>query len=199
MKGLIRQIALLSLLTIFVAVQSMFAFAVTNRTTGALAVVGASSPGKNVVKINGEPAVTGRSIFSANLIETTGDATAVISAGQAGKFQLAANSRFIVSFDNNEIGGELLAGRMTILSAPQTANIKINGQTVKLRAGESADSGQSSGSASSAPNAAASGASWLPWALVIGGAAAALIIGATVGGGSDFQLGTTALVVSPTR
>ena len=89
--------------------------------------------------VNGEAAQNGRSIFSSSTIATPENTNATINLGKIGSIKLAPNTTLTLSFNENGINGDLLAGKVTVLNAANKVNIKmIDGNLVKLNAGESA-------------------------------------------------------------
>lgn len=182
-----------------IAAYSMVALAGSERVAGELLITGKNIKGESpYVKVNGEAAQSGRSIFSSSTIATPENADAVINLGKLGKIQLAPNSTMMLSFDENGISGDLIAGRVTVLSASESVNIiTLNGNLTKLNAGESAVA--AGGKVQDDDNDASSGgAAWLIWALVLGGAAAGIVIAAT-SDNNRVSLGGGTTVVSPRR
>lgn len=180
-----------------IAAYSMVALAGSERVAGELLITGKNSNGESpYVKVNGEAAQNGRSIFSASTITTPENADAVINLGKLGKIQLAPNSTMMLSFDVNGISGDLIAGRVTVLSASDSVNITtLNGLT-KLNAGESAAA--ANGKVQDDDDASDGGSAWIVWALVLGGAAAGIIIAAR-SDNNRVSLGGSAVVASPRR
>jgi len=156
---------------------------VTGNTTGA------------AVTVNGEPAKSGRTIFSSSTITTPEGAGAVINLGKAGKIELAPNTTFLVSFDEKTVSGDLAAGSVSVLNASQAVNVKtLSGDTVNLNVGESASA---SSSLPSKKAAGGSGHSIWPFILVLGGAIALMAV--FIAANNDSNLGGTVNVISPTR
>ncbi len=170
---------------------SMVALAGTDKIAAELLVTGKNAN----VQINGETAQSGRSIFSSNTITTPDNASAIINLGKLGKIELAPNSTFSINFNENGIGGNLSAGRLTVLSA--AGDVKVNtltGQTFNLKAGETANA---SGKKDDDDDDDA-GSAWWIWAAVFGGAIAGIVIAAT-SDNNRIELGGGTTVVSPTR
>ncbi len=69
---------------------------------------------------------------------------------------------------------------------------------MKLNAGDSASASGQAQDDKDKDNDRDGGAAWLPWALILGGAVAAIVI-ATVVTDNETQLGGSSIVVSPTR
>lgn len=180
-----------------IATYSMVALAGSERVAGELLITGKNSNGESpFVKVNGEAAQNGRSIFSSSTITTPENADAVINLGKLGKIELAPNTTLALTFDDNGISGDLIAGRVTVLSASESVNITtLNGLT-KLNAGESAAAG--GGKVQDDDDASDGGSAWIVWALVLGGAAAGIIIAAR-SDNNRISLGGNAVVASPRR
>jgi hypothetical protein len=184
----------LCLIIATIATYSMVALAGTDKAAGELLVSGSNING---VIVNGEVAQNGRSIFSSSTITTPENTNATINFGKIGNIKLAPDTTLALSFSENGINGELLTGTVTVLNAKNKVNIKmINGEVVKLNAGESATT--STAKAQDDDDASSGGAAWLPWVLILGGAAAGIIIAATTSG-NDISLGGGTTVVSPSR
>ncbi len=185
----------LCLIVATIATYSMVTLAATDKVAGELLITGKNI---NSVMVNGESAQSGRSIFSSSMIATSEDATATINLGKIGNIKLAQNTTLAISFSDNGINGELLAGTVTVLNAENNVNIKmLNGNTVKLNAGESATAGNANAQDDDAAGNGGGGA-WFIWALVLGGAAAGVILAAT-SSNNELSLGGGATVVSPRR
>jgi hypothetical protein len=191
--------ALSSCLTVaLIATYSTFALANSGKLAGELLVSGKNINGEApFVKVNGETAKSGRSIFSSSTIATPDNANAIINLGKIGKIELAPKTNLILSFDEKGISGELLSGKVTVLNASDNVSVKtIGGETLTLKAGETA---VANGRAQQDDDATSDGgAAWLPWALIFGGAIAGIVIAATVAD-NETELGGGATVVSPNR
>jgi len=178
---------------------SMVALASSGKIAGELIVAGKSVNGEMpYVAVNGEAAKTGRSVFSASTIATPDNASAIINLGKIGKIELAPNTNLVLSFTEKGISGDLLAGKLTVLSASESVSIQtVGGDILKLNAGESA---VASGKAAQDDddNGRSGGAAYIPYVLIFGGALAAIII-ATVVTDNETQLGGGTVVVSPNR
>ena len=120
---------------------SMVALAGTDKISGELLVTGKNANGQTLtVLVNGEAVKSGRSIFSSNTITTSENAGAIINLGKLGKIELAPNSTFIINFNEKGIGGNLSAGRLTVLSASGDVAVNtVSGKTFNWKAGESAN------------------------------------------------------------
>jgi len=186
------------LVVAIIATYSMVALASSDRTAGELLVIGKNTNSEApLVKVNGEAAESGRSVFSSSTIATAESASAVINLGKLGKIELAPNTTLALTFNEKGINGDLLAGRVTVLNASDSVNIVMpGGKTAKLNAGESATS--SAQTQDDDTTSGGGGAAWLLYAVIIGGAAAALIL-ATTSNNNDIKLNGGSTVISPTR
>ncbi|MCY7375004.1 MAG: hypothetical protein LH472_03415 [Pyrinomonadaceae bacterium] len=193
----IRKALSTCLVVAILATGSMFALANSERIAGELTISGKNANGEtSFVKVNGETAQNGRSIFSSSTIATPENVGAVINLGKSGKIELAPNTILVLSFDEKVISGDLSAGQITVLNSAETVNIKTaNGTIATLNSGDSATA---TGKAQDDDTTGGGGSGWVVWALILGGAAAGIIIAATsdnnrvtVGGGTT--------VISPTR
>jgi hypothetical protein len=171
----------------------MVALAGTERIAGELLISGKNSS----VKVNGETAQSGRSIFSASTISTPENTSAIINLGKLGKLELAPNTTANISFTDKGINGDLLSGKITVLGATNTVNIKTTeGKTVKLNAGESVTAGKADDDDDD-DNKPSSGNWWI-WAAIFGGAIAGIVIAATTDN-NRVALGGGTSVVSTSR
>jgi hypothetical protein len=176
------------------ATYSMVVLASPDKIVGELTVAGKAVNGEvPVVTVNGETAQSGRAIFSSSTVATTDSSSAIVNLGRAGKIELAPNTTVTLSFDENGLNGDLLAGKVTALSADNVSIKTPNGEVLKLKAGESAAAGQTQTQTTSG-----GGAAWWVYALILGGAAAGIILAAT-SDNNDVNLGGGTVVVSPTR
>jgi hypothetical protein len=193
-KTLIQKALSLCLTVAICATFSMVNLASSERIAGELLISGKNSS----VKVNGETAQNGRSIFSASTITTPENASAIINIGKIGKVELAPNTTLNISFTDKGINGDLLNGKVTVLGANQVVNIKnTDGKTVKLSAGESLMAGKVKKDDDDDDDKAG-GAAWWVWAAIFGGAAAAVVIAATTNN-DRIALGGGTVVVSPSR
>jgi uncharacterized protein YlzI (FlbEa/FlbD family) len=150
------------------------------------------------VKVNGEAAQNGRTIFSSSTIATPNATGAIINLGKLGKIELAPDTTLALSFNESGISGNLLAGRVTVLNASDTVNIKtLEGTTAQLKAGESAVATTGKAQTDDDDDSDGGGA-WLWYALILGGAAAGIIIAATTDN-NRINIGGNSTVISPTR
>lgn len=189
-KRLTQKVLTSCVMIVFVSSASMITLATASKPIGELLVLAIKAPGETVT-VNGEPAKSGRTIFSASTITTPEHSGAVINLGKSGKIQLEPNTTFLLNANGNELSGDLTAGGLTVLSAAQSVGVRtLTGDLVMLNAGETAiaTSGNSGKKAQTGP----SGMDWWIWAAIIGGAAAVVIIAVAVTGDED-------RVVSPVR
>lgn len=178
-------------LTAIFTTSSMIALASPGRVAAELTVLGGPASGDNVVLVNGEPAKSGRSVFSSTTVSTPDQTSAVLSIAKAGRLQLDPNSSVNVVFDENSVDAELTSGRLTASGSLGTVKVRTNdGKTTVLGAGESITA---SGESNPARQTATTNEDWWIWATVAG-AAAAIIIIAVVASGDDDDT-----VISPNR
>jgi len=180
------------MLATLIATYSMVTLANTGKAVGELTVNG--SDDTSFVTINGEPAKSGRTIFSSSTITTPESFGATVNLGKAGRISFAPNTTVALNVDGDAVTGDLTAGSLTVLSAANGVNVKtMTGETVTVNAGETANA---TSAGKQTPNSAGTG-SWLPWVLIVG-AAAAIIIWTAADGGNN-QFGGTSTVISPVR
>ena len=191
-KTLIRKALSLCLMVAIYATYSMVTLASTEKIAGELLISGKNSS----VKVNGETAQSGRSIFSASTISTPENTSAIINLGKLGKLELAPNTTANISFSDKGINGDLLSGKITVLGTTDAVNIKTTeGKTVKLNAGESVFSGKQQDDDDDDDDP---GAAWWIWAAIFGGAIAGIVIAAT-SDNNRVALGGGTVVVSTNR
>ncbi len=197
-KVWIRKALSMCLVVATIATYSMVALAGSERVAGELSVSGKIINGETpFVKVNGEAAQSGRSIFSSSTIATPENASATINIGKVGKIELAPNTTLALSFDEKGINGDLLAGRVTVLNSSDTVNVKtLDGTVAKLNAGNSAVATGKAQDDDDSDNDG--GSAVLIWAAILGGAAVGIIIAATTDN-NRIAVGANAIVVSPTR
>jgi hypothetical protein len=192
----IRKALSMCLMVAMIATYSMTTLANSERVAGELSVSGKNVNGETpFVKVNGEAAQSGRSIFSSSTIATPDNANAIINLGKIGKIELAPNTTLAISFNEKGISGDLLAGQVTILNAADSVFIKTLNGTVKLNAGDSAAA--TTGRAQDDTDSKGGGA-FLVWALILGGAAAGIILAANTDN-NRIALGGNTTVISPIR
>jgi len=197
-KSLVRKALSMCLVVATMATYSTFTLASSEKIAGELLISGANTAdGTSFVKVNGEPAQNGRSIFSSSTIATPVSNGAIINLGKLGKIELAPATTLALSFSDDGITGNLISGRVTVLNASDTVNIKtIDGTTAQLKAGESAVA--TTGKAQDDDADSDGGSAWIVWALVLGGAAAAIVIAAT-SDNNRIAVGGNTTVISPIR
>ena len=196
-KLLIRKALSMCLVVATIATYSMVTLASSEKVVGELFISGKNLSGETAfVKVNGEAAQNGRAVFSSSTIVTPNDASAVINLGKIGKIELAPATTLGLTFNENGISGDLLAGRVTVLNASDKVSIKTLDGVVSLNAGESATTGKAQDDDNE--EVSDGGSAWIVWAIVLGGAAAGVIIAAT-SDNNRVQLGGGTAVISPTR
>lgn len=195
-KVLFRKALSTCLVVATIATYSMVALAGSERVAGELLITGKNINGEApFVKVNGEMAQNGRSVFSSSTIATPENANAIINLGKLGKLELAPNTILALTFDEKGISGDLAAGQVSVLSASNLVNITTANGTAKLNVGESASA---KGAKAQDDDNTGSGSSYLIWALILGGAAAGIVIAAT-SNNNRVSLGGGTTVASPTR
>lgn len=190
--------ALTMCLTIaIITTYSLVVLAANDKIVGELVVSGKITNGQNLfVKINGEAAQSGRSVFSGTTIATPENTTAVINLGKAGKIELAPNTTLSLSFTEKDITGDLSAGRVTVLSASRSVTVKTpQGNVAELNTGESATAANEK---SQTDVGGGNGSNLLLYAIILGGAAAGIILAAT-SDNNRIALGGGSTIVSSTR
>ena len=197
-KLLIRKALTMCLVVATFATYSMVALANSEKVVGELLITGKNINGEApLVKVNGEAAETGRSVFSSSTIATPENANAVVNLGKLGKIELAPNTTLTLTFGEKGISGNLLSGQVTVLNSSDIVNITMpGGKTAKLSAGETAIATGSKAQTDDDDNKG--GAAWIIWALVLGGAAAGIVLAAT-SDNNNAQIGGGGIVISPTR
>lgn len=197
-KVWIRKALSMCMLVAVTATYSMVALANTGKIAGEILVTGKNVNGETpFVKVNGETVNSGRSIFTSSTIVTAENAGAVINLGKAGKIELTPNTVLALNFDEKSISADLTAGKITVLGASESVNVKtLEGKTLKLNVGESATA---AGKAQDDDDDSKSGgAAWLPYVLIFGGAVAGIVTAAVLAD-NETRLGGGTTVVSPTR
>lgn len=117
MKNIVRKIVVLSLFTaIFMASTPLLQ--AQNKLVGELTITGNKS---GSVTVNGEPSLTGRSIFSPSEIATISLTNARISIPKTGVINLSPDSKIKLSFTESNISIDLLGGEFTIDTVQNTA------------------------------------------------------------------------------
>lgn len=191
----IRKALSMCLCVAVLATYSMVALAGPVKAAGELTVTGKDSNGEApFVLVNGEPARSGRSVFSGSMIATPDTAGAVMNLGKFGRIELAPSTTLNLSFDEKGIFGDLMSGKVSVLGAAENVMIKtLDGNTVKLAAGQSV---LASGRTQDDDDDDDAGGWWI-WAAIFGGAAAGLLFTALNDG--EIELGSSGTVISPNR
>jgi hypothetical protein len=193
-----------------IASYSMVALASAPANSGELIVSGSAGE-TSFVTVNGEPAKSGRTVFSSSTISTPDGMNATLNLGKAGKVAFGPNTTFSVNFDESAITGTLTSGNLTVLGAAQPVEVKtLDRGLVRVNAGETVsatatalrdDTRDSTGKCIDSDNDGKlecdEGGNWLVWGLVVAGAIAGLIFIATAD--NDADIGSGAGTVSPTR
>lgn len=191
-KTLIRKALSLCLMVAIYATYSMVTLASTEKIAGELLISGKNSS----VKVNGETAQSGRSVFTASTISTPENTSAIINLGKLGKLELAPNTTANISFTEKGINGDLLSGKITVLGSNNAVNIRTTeGKIVELNAGESVTAGKQQDDDDDDDDG---GAAWWVWTAIFGGAVAAVVIAAT-SDNNRIALGGGTVVVSTNR
>ena len=133
----IRRALSMCLMVAVFATYSMVALAGSDRIAGELTITGNGLNGE-IVTVNGEAARSGRTVFSSSVVATPASSGAVINLGKSGIIELAPNTTFTVIFDDKSVSGDLTSGKITVLGAANSVNVKtMAGEIVKLVSGES--------------------------------------------------------------
>ncbi len=108
------------------AASSMVALASpeTKSAAGELIVSGNNANGAPYAMLNGERAFSGRTFFSSGTVATTEDNNATVKLGKLGSVNLAPNSILSLSFGDNKISGNLIAGQVKVFSS-EGVEVKI--------------------------------------------------------------------------
>jgi len=153
---------------------SMVVLAAPGSAVGDLTINGRASSPDTVVTVNGEPATSGRTLFSSGVIKTPEGLSAVLNLGKAGKIRLDPSSTFVLSVNNDIASGELLAGDLTVINSTSPVAVKTAAGTVNVSAGETASS--TSTSTTPSRQTGSGNDNWGLWAALIGGGVFAAII-----------------------
>jgi len=179
---------------------SMVTLANSEKIAGEILVTGINIDGQApFVKVNGETAQSGRSIFSSSTIATPENTRAIISLGKAGKIELAPNTTLALFFGEKGMSGDLTTGRVTVLNAADGVVINtVGGKSLILNSGESA-SAATAQQDDTTDNRRGGGSAGLFYALILAGAVAGIVFAATRGNDNVTTLGGGARIISPTR
>jgi len=176
------------------ATYSMVALASPGNAIGELMVTGSSSD-QNVT-VNGEAAKSGRTIFSSSTIATPDGLGAIVNLGKAGKISFSPNSTFRLVVDGTTVSGDLTAGSITVLSAPQSVNVKtLNGEVVQANVGDTVSADAAAAAQQNTPKAGHHDA--LIFGVILAGALAIILW--TAHSDNRVDLGGSSITVSPTR
>jgi hypothetical protein len=126
----------LHLLLILFGSTSMYVAAASTRPVGEL-ILTRGKTDRTGVKVDGQPATNGRTVFESSTITTPEDSSAVINFGNSGKLQLDPSSSFVITSVGDKIGGELLSGSVTVLTAADHFRVKTLAGEVLLKTGQS--------------------------------------------------------------
>jgi len=192
----IRKAISMCLAVAILATYSMITLANTQRIAGEISITGKTVNGQNpFVKVNGESAQSGRSVFSASTIATPENTNAVVNIGKIGKIELEPNTILSLTFDEKGISGNLTAGRVTVLNALGSVTINItDGKAVSLNTGESASATNGKVQTDDDDN----NSHLLLYSLILGAAVTGIIFAATTDN-NRIALGGGATIVSTTR
>lgn len=116
MKNFAHKLIVLILLSVIFITSPQFLLA-QEKIVGELTITGTNA---GVVTVNGEPALSGRSIVSPSEITTAPQATVRITIPQTGVVVLSPNSKMNLSFIQSSISGSLTAGDATIETLSNT-------------------------------------------------------------------------------
>lgn len=192
-KLMIKKVISTSLMVSLVAVYSMVALASTDSNTGKLTIKGKNNIG---VLVNGEKAENGQAISSSSTVVTSDDAGAIINIGKIGSIELEPGTNLNILFNETNISGELVKGKITVLNSTEKVNIMTaNGKFKKLNAGESVATMQDDDDDDDDDGG---GYVWLGLG-VFGAAVAGAIIAVYSDDDSDLNIAGTGLNFSPTR
>ena len=127
----LRNIVACCLMFVVFVTSSMVALALPeNKSAMGELIVSGNNTGGNApfAMLNGERAFSGRTFFSSSTIATTEDTNAIVKLGKLGSINLTPNSILSLSFGDNKISGNLIAGQVKVFSSEgvevkiQTAN-----------------------------------------------------------------------------
>jgi hypothetical protein len=192
----IRKVLSMCLVVATIATYSMTVLANSEKIAGEILIIGNTGNGQNpLVKVNGETAQSGRSVFSASTIATSDKASAIVNLGKIGKIELEPNTILSLSFDERGISGNLAAGRVTVLNALDNVTVNIpSGETVFLSTGQSASAASDKSKTGDDDN----NGHLILYAAIVGAAVAAIIFAATTDN-NRIALGGGTTIVSSTR
>lgn len=115
-KNILRGSVSLCLACAVFTTSSMVALAgSSDKQMGELIVAGAND--SSFVTVDGERAVSGRSIMSSSTITTPANTGATISLGKAGRVEIAPDSTVSLNFTEKAISANLAAGKVKVFNA----------------------------------------------------------------------------------
>lgn len=210
-KAFTRKALFLCLSGLLILTLSSFVLAATGKAIGEINVNKLSNGEVPQVKVNGELAQSGNTVFSSNTITTPENAGATVRFGKYGSVEVAPNS--IVSFNASDNGlvCEITAGQITAFS--DSISVKtLNGKTITPKFGEAVsaaganlvgdDEVDANGNCIDKDNDGVlecdKAAGWVWVWLILGGAAVGILV-ATLSNNNRVALGGGSVVVSPTR
>lgn len=123
MKSIIQKLVSTALIAAILLISTQFSAAQNRGVMGELTVTNNTGgvAGEGFVTVDGQRAVTGRTIMSPADIVTPAQAGATIWLAPAGSISIEPNTRVSLSFVNSSIAGDLTEGEITIETAPETA------------------------------------------------------------------------------
>lgn len=178
---------------------SMVTLANSEKIAGEILVTGKSVDGQlSFIKVNGETAQSGRSIFSSSTVATPENAGAIISLGKLGKIELAPNTTLALSFNEKGISGSLMEGRVTVLNSASGVVINTTGgKSVTLNSGEST-SASTTQQKDDSTSGSGGGHAGIWWAVILAAAGGVIIYGVTRND-NNINLGGISTVISRTN
>jgi hypothetical protein len=204
----INKITSLFLVLAVLTVYSTVALALPDNKTvmGELVIGGKRSDGAtSFVIINGEPVISGNTVFSSSTIATDQFNSATIELGKLGSVSIAPGSTLNLNFDDKSISGTLSAGNISV-SSSKGVQVKIT--TPGGVVGNEMNTEAATLNASAESNSAANGGgapfdslSKQNLYLIIAAEVAAIVIIAVVasGGNDNNDAVGSSSTVSPTR
>jgi hypothetical protein len=109
----------IGLVCVFFATSALIVLS-QQKLTGELTITGPGGD-SDPVTINGEGALSGRTVVSPLEIATPAQTTATILINGVGKLEFGPNSRMNLTFTDGKISGFFIQGKVTIVSSRQTA------------------------------------------------------------------------------
>ena len=117
---------------------SMAVLAGSTTPVGELIVVDGNIANGPAVTVGSQAAVSGRTIFSSDMITTPAEFGALLNLGKAGRLQLDPKTTISISLEDDRIVGDLNAGKVTVLNAANPFVMRTLAGQLELNAGESA-------------------------------------------------------------